>query len=514
VAEPGSGSVKLTWEAVTGATGYKITKSTTSGGTFENADTTSGNATTSCTISSLTPGTRYYFKVQGVSGATEGTQSAEVTAIANVDDNGNVFVGNKLLVSNESTDIVSPQSTGTLNGLEDLTNMNTLDSEDQDSEALRIDPVIPFQPEHDQEITDSNESSNMLVSAAVDDTKDLITRNFSTGTDVIIAARCAYSGTKVDVWVDNRATPEVLITNELALQIGQEFETKIYNKIRDNFGLESDVNNDGKVAIFCFDIQDGYSGSGAFYGGYFSPNDVGNSSYNNMDIIYIDTYPTMGSDKNNPIVSGAYPTLAHEFQHLVNFNQTYNVEHDTVVMDNWLNEALSLAAEDMIYGSQTDRITYVNNNTAIRDGRSLIDWNTANSDIVANYSLSYLFSQYLRTQIDQAAGDGEGVLSYKSIIEDPAENYVAVENVIKDKIDTNLTFGQFMTNFRAAMLLKADSGPYGFNNEAGFDTIITPTYTGTGTTLKGGGAVVKSISLPFTDPENGGANITYLGIYN
>jgi len=222
----------------------------------------------------------------------------------------------------------------------------------------------------------------------------------------------------------------------------------------------------------------------------------------------------MGSDKNNPIVSVAYPTLAHEFQHLVNFNQTYNVEHDTVVMDNWLNEALSLAAEDMIYGSQTDRITYVNNNTAIRDGRSLIDWNTANSDIVANYSLSYLFSQYLRTQIDQAAGDGEGVLSYKSIIEDPAENYVAVENVIKDKIDPNLTFAQFMTNFRAAMLLKADSGPYGFNNESGFDTIITPTYTGTGTTLKGGGAVVKSINSPFTDPKNGGTNITYLGIYN
>lgn len=137
------------------------------------------------------------------------------------------------------------------------------------------------------------------------------------------------------------------------------------------------------------------------------------------------------------------------------------------------------------------------------------------SEVLANYSLSYLFSQYLRTQIDQIKGSGQGVLSYKSIIEDPAENYVAVENVIKAKVDSTLTFAQFMTNFRAAMLLKADSGPYGFNNEAGFDAISTPLYGGGAIDLKGGGAVVKSITStsPFT-PGSHGADITYLGIYN
>lgn len=522
MAEPGSGSVKLTWEAVTGATGYKITKSPTSGGTFENAGTTSGNAATTCTISSLTPGTRYYFKVQGVSGATEGTQSAEVTAIANVDDNGTVFIGDKLLVSNELTDpAATVQSTGSLSINENSANIDAMDSGELELEAYRINPVIPFVPEEGElplnSIAGSDMSTNEAEVYTLNATKEFNVLSYKTKTYSKKLATLVYLGpvgSKVAVWV---GVGETGITVEKAEMLGKEFNENIYGLVTDNFASESDVNGGGRVDILCFDIEDNFTevGSSSYVGGYFSNGDLfslaENTNSNVREIFYIDTYPSMGTDKENPDVSKVYSTLAHEFQHMVNYNQNCIVEKNTHGMDTWLNEALSLAAEQMYNGTQTNRIDFYNGSTVVGGGRSLLEWDND----LADYSLSYLFSQYLRTQIDQAKGSGEGIKTYKSIIEDPAENYVAVQNVIQSKIDNNLSFGQFMTNFRAAMLLKADSGPYGFNNEAGFDTISTPLYTGGTIDLKGGGAVVKPITStsPFM-PGSHGANITYLGIYN
>lgn len=527
MAEPGSSSVKLTWDAVTGATGYKITKSTTSNGSFEDAGTTTGYETTTCTISSLTPGTRYYFKVQGVSGATEGTKSAEVSAIANVDNNGDIFVGNKLLVSNELTDpAATVQSTGSLNINENSANLNVMDSVELDPEAYRINPVIPFEPVAGQEPVNYNMDGEMQVQATYvyGNTRSFIVDKKSESNPATINGRCAYSGTNVQVWVDTAADAQVKLTDAQAELIGKEFDSKVYSLITTNFGAAPNVDNDGKIAILCFDItEDNYQNAGDpyiagfFYGGDLYNNDqLQLKNSNEMEIFYADTYPTMIKDPQNPVyndpdVTKVYSTLAHEFQHMVNFNQNCLVEGDKA-MDTWLNEALSMAAEQMYNGTQTNRITYYNSSTAIQNGHSLLSWQNG-SEVLANYSLSYLFSQYLRTQVDQAKGSGEGVKTYKSIINDSAEDYTAVENVIKDRIDSNLTFGQFMTNFRAAMLLKASKGPYGFNGEAGFNTITTPLYAGGAIDLKGGGAVVKSITNEVRSTGKG-PNITYLGIYN
>ncbi|WP_411161489.1 M30 family zinc metallopeptidase [Acetobacterium wieringae] len=401
-----------------------------------------------------------------------------------------------------------------------------MDSEELDPEAYRINPVIPFEPVAGQEPVNFNMDGEMQVQATyqVNDTKSFIVDKESLTSPATVTGRCAYNGTHVQVWVDNDANAKVKLTNAQAKPIGEEFDNKIYPLVTNNFGVAPNVDSDGKIAILCFDIADTYSGPGTGYtAGFFYGGDLYKNSQlslqnsNEMEIFYADTYPTMiknpeTPDYDDPDVTKVYSTLAHEFQHMVNFNQNCLVEGEKKAMDTWLNEALSLAAEQMYNGTQINRITYYNSSTAIQNGHSLLSWQNG-SDVLANYSLSYLFSQYLRTQIDQAKGSGEGIKTYKSIIEDPAENYVAVQNVIQTKIDSKLTFGQFMTNFRAAMLLKADSGPYGFNNEEGFDTIITPLYTGGTIDLKGGGAVVKSITNE-VKPTGKGANITYLGIYN
>jgi|LGVF01.2.fsa_nt_gb hypothetical protein len=70
-----------------------------------------------------------------------------------------------------------------------------------------------------------------------------------------------------------------------------------------------------------------------------------------------------------------------------------------------------------------------------------------------------------------------------------------------------------MTDFRAAMILKANTGRFGFNGEPFFNAISTPLYTGESACLSGGSAIVTAIDCPFKVPDDRGIDINYLGIF-
>lgn len=439
---------------------------------------------------------------------------AVVNNVKVVDSQGNVVgspkivYGNWLLVSNESTDIAATQSTGTLNT--EMVAMATADSAGLEDQAFRINPSLPVDPGADT--LPVNPSSGFDFSASgLNDLRVFHTYNYKTSSySDSVNARLAYIGTHVDVWVEQN-NPKVVITDAMAAQMGAEFDESIYALIRENYYTESDVNGDGKVAILCYDIQDNYAGSGTSYtGGYFAGNDLTGTSYSNqMELIYVDTWPTMGTDPSNPDVTKVYSTLAHEFQHLVNANR--NLLEEKRTMDTWLNEALSMSAEDLYEGAQTNRISYYNKSAAVKNGRSLLNW--SNNEVLANYALSYLFSQYLSAQAEQALGTGHQVKIFKEIIIDQSGGYPAVENVVKKHIDKNLSFGKLMTNFRIALLRKDDSGVYGFGGRPEFKALEAPLYSGGSKALEGGGAIVKAITMPFTDPGNSGVNVSYTGVF-
>jgi len=289
-----------------------------------------------------------------------------------------------------------------------------------------------------------------------------------------------------------------------AEQLGKEFDNEIYTSNVEHFGSESDVDGDGKVNILTYDIQDGFDGSGGYVAGYFSPQDLYTySPSNHSEIFYIDTYPTMGMYSSKD-VSGAYSTLAHEFEHMINFNQKVFKRGNTKSMDVWMDEGLAMAAEQIYLGEALQgRIDYYNYTPNITYGHSLLYWDYY-GDTLANYSLSYLFMQYVKEQ----AGQGNQI--FKEIINNKNTNYLAVEEVMQ-KYNSKIKFGQFMTNFRAALTLKKDSGPYGFKGNPFFDDIKEKIYKGNDTYLQSGGAVVKKLSSEsdFSVPANKGENITY-----
>ncbi|MDQ3368320.1 MAG: metallophosphoesterase [Myxococcota bacterium] len=77
-ATPGDRQVALSWAASTGATGYQVKRSTTSGGPY--VTVASGVAATSHTDPNLTNGTTYYYVVTAVNTVGESANSAQVSA--------------------------------------------------------------------------------------------------------------------------------------------------------------------------------------------------------------------------------------------------------------------------------------------------------------------------------------------------------------------------------------------------------------------------------------------------
>lgn len=398
------------------------------------------------------------------------------------------------LISNESSDEYNYEPTGYFQ----INNEEYSFNKKMDQEAYKMDFVKPFDPAESDNKKINKNMRSIQKSYQVGSNKSFWVTNIETNQDYQLTATLLYSGNHTNVWVHNNQ-----ISKQQAEQLGKEFDNEIYTSDVTNFGNESDVDGDGKINILTYDIQDGFSGSGGYVAGYFSPQDLyAYSTSNRSEIFYIDTYPQMGMYSSKD-VSAAYSTLAHEFEHMINYNQKVFVQGKSD-MDVWMDEGLAMAAEQIYLGGVLQsRIDYYNSASSITNGQSLIYWDYY-GDTLANYSLSYLFMQYVKEQ----AGQGNRI--FKEIINNKNTNYLAVQEVMQ-KYNANLTFGQLMTNFRGALTLKEDSGPYGFKGNASFDSIKEKLYNGNYTYLQGGGAIVKAIQSEkdFSVPASKGQNITY-----
>ncbi|WP_404322754.1 Ig-like domain-containing protein [Cytobacillus firmus] len=395
------------------------------------------------------------------------------------------------IISNESVLGDSYQSTGQFS----INNDKYASNKKLKQDAYRLDVKKPFDVRKNKgKQLGSYKSKRAAYQQG--QSKNFWVYDFSSYADYQINATLLYSGSKANVWVNNSQ-----LTQGQAEALGKEFDAGIHPVISNHFAGESDVNGDGKINILAYDIQDGFNGSGGYIAGYFYPGDLYNIQYSNQsEIFYVDTYPLMGTGAaKDP--SASYETLAHEFQHMVNFNQNVFIEGDEDGMDIWLDEALAMAAEQVYTGKPlTDRIDYYNYSNSIAGGHSLLYWDY-DGDTLANYSLSYLFGQYVKLQ----ANKGDTI--FREILKDSNNDYKAVENVMKKYVDPLLTFGKTMTNFRGALLLKQQDGQYGFKGEQAFNELQPRLYTGASTYLRGGGAIVTQASNEI--PVDKGADITY-----
>ena len=214
--------------------------------------------------------------------------------------------------------------------------------------------------------------------------------------------------------------------------IKDEFDNLIYPNIRTYFGNEPDPGADGlsKVSIVLLDIRDGYVLGFGYIAGYFhSLNEYSN----------VDTYPVVPSNQKevffmdispgNPSSSSFYQTLAHEFQHMVHWEQKY---HQLGLYDpTWLNEAMSEIAPFYVgYGPAYGRVSTFE----AWDNRSdsLTVWNGG----LADYAVVYMWSQYMADRFPTNA--------FKNILVSPTTGIASVESYL----NANYPGETFSTVFR------------------------------------------------------------------
>lgn len=511
-AESGDDSITLTWDAVTGAAGYKVSMSDKLDGTYSETLVTASTHT----AFGLAEGKTYFFKIKATNGSTDSAFSQTVSGIASIDRSGSTYSGRYLVVSNESINAGSFEPSGALPDVEAML-QKVQSGLEQEAYAIDIRRPVPKVDKDKLKSLVPKNTDALEKKLGIGEISGFYTYNFVTGWTELLSFQLMYSGSGCDIWVDTRNNA---ITVQMAQQMGQEYDSRMDPLIRQNFYDPSDIDNNGRVNVLCFDIQDGFTGSGGYIAGYFDPTDLfpangyNPNPYPNLaEVLYIDTYPTMGLSVAAPDVTSAYSTIVHELQHEANFNNWLEDMAQVNEMDLWLDEAFSMAAQHLYNGTQISRINYYNVSPAVASGRSLMYWDNS-YDVLANYSLSYLFSQYLWAQtIDQVPA---GSSIFKEMIDDSNSDYRVVEKVIQKYLDPSMSFGNFMTAFRTALVLNAPSGLYGFNGMSGLDALSVRTYSGSSASLRGGGAVVKAIPGSFTDADPGdqGADVRYVGVFD
>lgn len=224
-------------------------------------------------------------------------------------------------------------------------------------------------------------------------------------------------GTNCYIWVldDNFITGSASgdkITQAEAKILADKFDS-MYLKIREVFGTESNeiistngfyTISDTKVNIVVHDIEDDYTekqNSGV--AGYFWPKDYytatdtpasqddvrplsNEGKYFYVDSGFLNKYPDM-----------IYSTLAHEFQHMINFGQK-DMESG-VHSSSWSNEMMSMVCEDMIQDyldidlldSPIGRLLEFAQGYYLS---GLTDWLPGN-DVAYSYAGAYAFGAYL-----------------------------------------------------------------------------------------------------------------------
>lgn len=331
--------------------------------------------------------------------------------------------------------------------------------------------------------------------------------SFTANANQQVTATCQYVGNNAYIFVDNTIATSGSIydpanANNVLAAISTTFDA-IYAADRTTFGSEwtPGIDNDPRILILISPAVNSNGANGIlgyFYGGdEFPASTVALSNQHEMFYV-VDKMQNATTDlwadanTNGPNARRGYAVLAHEFQHMINFNTKYghNGAYDGVLEDTWLNEGLSMYAMQVCgYGlPQGDSTTaqHVENYLNLPETFSLTNWTSA------NYGMSYLFVLYLVEQY----GGGAGTASSQTMLQAmESNNLKGVANVESQTGGTG-TFGTVFKNWAMANLLDGVTT----NPAYGYASIDLHTTYG-GVALTGISPFGPFSSYPLTSPD-------------
>jgi hypothetical protein len=168
-----------------------------------------------------------------------------------------------------------------------------------------------------------------------------------------VDATVQYVGQHVAIYVDNTVPQNDPLQPADFAELGMAFDNRHYPIDTTAFGRESDIDGNGVVDILMTDAVNALTPDctngrviGFFFGG-----DLLNSANSNRAEVFYTLVPAPGTTScvaigRRSAIDNLKPTLIHEFQHMISFNQHVLIRGGTSE-EGWLNEALSHFAEEL-----------------------------------------------------------------------------------------------------------------------------------------------------------------------
>jgi len=285
----------------------------------------------------------------------------------------------------------------------------------------------------------------------------------------------SFGNKTLNIWVSNDSfgsgcSKAKCLTQSMVDNLADKFlksgsNNDIYDWVTNIYGEEWGSNAGGNkigktntLDILLTDIDNDNSPNGGVIG-YFWSKDNYKISYisgsNERIMFYIDSVMYANTDNGDFWQKEIYVTLAHEFQHMINFYQK-GIYVDT---ETWLNEMMSVTTEDLVTtklqhngdrgvdytdgsagssGNGNGRFPMFNQNI----GMTITNWNNSMED----YAKVSSFGAFL----DRNYGGAE---LFKAMIHNKYGDKQAITDAIKNVTGENLTFGELLQKWGVAIML-------------------------------------------------------------
>ncbi len=186
------------------------------------------------------------------------------------------------------------------------------------------------------------------------DVKDFkVCSNLTCSAFTTVQATVRYVGAHSAVYIDNTVPQNDPLTQADFDNLGTTFDTYHYPIDTTAFGRESDIDANGVVEILMTDAVNALTPdctTGRVVGYFFGGDLLNNANSNRGEVFYtlVPTLstPTCPAIPRQTAVDNLKPTLIHEFQHMISFNQHALIRGGSGE-EVWLNEALSHFAEEL-----------------------------------------------------------------------------------------------------------------------------------------------------------------------
>lgn len=168
-----------------------------------------------------------------------------------------------------------------------------------------------------------------------------------------VTATARYVGTNVAVYLDNNAPSSDPLTDADLAELGSAFDRFHYPIDTTSFGRESDIDGNGVVIVLMTKAVNDLTPDctngrvvGFFYGGDLLTGPNANRAEVFYTLVPAPQTSQCSAVTRRAALNNLKPTLIHEFQHMISFNQHALVRVGSSE-EVWLNESLSHFAEEL-----------------------------------------------------------------------------------------------------------------------------------------------------------------------